>query len=115
MTKGKLTGKETSIPGWLELDDLMLHKDMEARQPVGLHILGVVMPDQSFVPQSAILGKALQNPPETRLRPGWLDLKTVKFHDVREKIGPKGPYLDGRLDASNHFYPDGREILYPKP
>jgi hypothetical protein len=100
MTNQEREGQEQWIEGWLELYDLTLHKKMEARLPEGLYIRGVVGPDQSFVPQSAILGGPLDNPPETGLRLGWLDLTTVKFHDVREAIGPHRPYVLGFGRAS---------------
>jgi hypothetical protein len=68
---------------------------------------------KKYMPQSDIIGETLHNPPETGIMTGWLDLTTLEFHDVREKIGPKGPYINGKMDSSKHFYPDGKEITDP--
>lgn len=92
-------------PGWLELYDLSLHRDMEARIPRGAYIKGVIKTNNFFSPQSEILGHAILKPRDINIMKGWLELETLSFHRMMEAVSPKPPYVNGDIDQDQHFYP----------
>ena len=106
ITKPAVEAKLPTAPGWLELYDLSLHRDVEGVAPQGLYIKGDVGPGKSLVPKSRILGSATAQPPETGVSRGWLELSGLRFHQMQESVAPVEPYVDGVLDEDGRFYPD---------
>ncbi|MCM1983746.1 hypothetical protein [Lyngbya confervoides] len=97
---------EHSIPGWLELHDLSLHADSEARSPYGLYLTGRVGPGHRFRFKGSVSGTPIAKPPQLQGTPGWLEINTLTFHPEAEARPPHPPYLPGIMDHANHFYPD---------
>ncbi len=93
------------MPGWLELYDLSLHGDMEARSPKGAYIRGSIGPEPKFLPESEVLGKAIPKQDDCQ-NSGWVELETLKFHHDIEAVAPIPPYIYVRRDEAGHFYPD---------
>lgn len=92
------------VPGWLELYDLSLHTDTEAQAPKGAYIRGRIGTEQKFIPELAVLGRAIQ--PEGRcVYSGWLELETLRFHDDIEAVAPIPPYIQIRWNEVGRFYP----------
>ncbi|MDJ0715434.1 MAG: hypothetical protein QNJ54_14610 [Prochloraceae cyanobacterium] len=106
MTNQKERVEHRGVPGWLELYDLSLHRDMEARIPMSPYIRGMVIFETRFEPDDEITGKAREKPPEAALTPGWVNLTNVQFHSDVEAIAPIPPYVHGEIDEQQHFYPD---------
>ena len=94
------------MPGWLELHDLSLHQDTEAVAPRGLYVQGLVGEDGSFEPTSDIKGDAVGRAPGTGTSPGWVELRTRRFHRAMEAVAPAPPYVEGVMDESGAFYPN---------
>lgn len=109
MTTQEKRNEQKGVPGWLELYDLSLHSDVEARSPLGAYIRGIVDFDtHSFEPsEENISGKPIEKPWEIGGTPGWVELRNVQFHGDMEAIQPSKPYMHGFMDRDNHFYPDG--------
>jgi hypothetical protein len=56
------TNQNRGMPGWLELYDLSLHGDMEARIPLNAYIRGLIGGEKKFSPGSEVIGKAIPKP-----------------------------------------------------
>ncbi len=97
---------EHSIPGWLELHDLSLHADSEARTPYGPYIIGMVGPGHRFHFKGTISGNSIDTPPGFQGTPGWVELNTISFHQDFEAVQPHPPFVHGVMDNTHHFYPD---------
>lgn len=98
--------QDKGIPGWLELYDLGLHGDMEARLPIGAYIRGNISPGRQFSPASNIIGTAISKPEGIDSDRGWVELETLTFHRDMEAVAHLPPYVQGEMDENNHFYPD---------
>jgi len=94
------------VPGWLDLHDLVLHRDTEAVAPTGLYIKGNIGTGNKFTPTSKILGKPIARDAGARSSPGWVDLVDQTFHQMQESVAPKPPYVKGVMDAKSKFYPE---------
>ena len=94
------------IPGWLELHNLSLHGDIEARSPSGAYIKGIINEEDQFSPTSEILGQAIPQPEDIGQNSGWVELETRRFHSDIEAVTPRPPYVHGLRDHEAHFYPD---------
>lgn len=106
MLEQEKIGKDRGIPGWLELYDLSLHPDIEARNPRGAYIRGIISTEKQFAPESEILGKAISKPENIGQNSGWLDLETLQLHSDIQAVAPSLPYVHGQMDEEGHFYPD---------
>ena len=95
-------------PGWLELYDLSLHSNVEARTPLGPYIHGMVdLVNRRFEPDKlTISGEPMKKSSEISGTPGWVELRTVQFHGDMEAVRLIPPYVQGLMDEKNHFYPD---------
>ncbi len=113
MTNQEKRNEERGVPGWLELYDLSLHRDFEARTPLGAYIRGMVYSgNRKFEPSGeTISGKLLEPPLEMGGTPGWVELRKVQFYGDMVAIAPTPPYVHGFMDRENHFYPDGETIV----
>jgi hypothetical protein len=100
--------EETGTPGWLELYDLSLHSDVEARLPQGPYLRGQVdFEHRRFEPDElTILGTPMINPSEFGGTPGWVELSSLQFYGDMTAIQPSPPYIHGLMDSAQHFYPD---------
>lgn len=94
------------MPGWLELYDLSLHPDIEARSPRGAYVKGIINEEDQFSPTSVILGQAIPKPEDIGQNSGWIELETRRFHSDIEAVAPRPPYVHGVRDKEHHFYPD---------
>ena len=103
--KGKM-GQARGMPGWLELYDLSLHRDMEAQSHKGAYILGTIAEEKRFFPTSAILGQAIPKPEDIGQDSGWVELETRRFHSDIEAVAPIPPYVHGVRDKDGKFYPN---------
>ena len=100
-------------PGWLELYDLSLHSDIEARSPRGLYIKGKINEEQRFFPTSEVLGTAIPKPEDIGQNSGWVELENRRFHSEIEAVAPRHPYIKGIKDQDDNFYPHKPyEIIY---
>ena len=106
MSAPEKISQNTGMPGWLELYDLSLHGDMEARIPINAYIRGTIGGAKKFAPASEILGKVIPKPEGMSRNPGWVELETLQFHRDIEAVAPIPPYVHGEMDQDNHFYPD---------
>lgn len=109
MTKLEKLEQSNGIPGWLELYDLSLHQDIEARAPKGAYIRGMIRgavgTDLQFVPRSEVLGEAIPKQDACQ-NSGWVELETLRFHQDIEAVAPVPPYINVRRDEAGHFFPD---------
>jgi hypothetical protein len=100
-------------PGWLELYDLSLHSDVEARSPMGAYIQGKISEEQHFFPTSEVRGKAIPKPEDIGQNSGWVELETRRFHSDIEAVAPRHPYITGTKDQDGNFYPhEPYEIIF---
>lgn len=100
-------------PGWLELYDLSLHSDVEARSPRGTYIKGKISEEQHFFPASDVLGTAIPEPEDIGQNSGWIELETRRFHSDIEAVAPHPPYIKVTRDKNGYFYPhEPYEIIY---
>lgn len=106
MSAPEKRSQDRGMPGWLELYDLTLHKDMEAQSPKGSYIKGMIKEGERFFPTSEILGRAIQKPENIGQNSGWVELETRRFHSDIEAVAPHYPYVKGTKDQDGHFYPN---------
>ncbi len=113
MTNQEQRKEERGVPGWLELYDLSLHSDVEARTPLGAYILGIVdLQNNSFKPSGETIdGNAIERPSDIGGTPGWVELSNLQFYGDMVARTPIPPYVHGFMDRDNHFYPDGKTIV----
>jgi hypothetical protein len=102
--------ESVAMPGWMELYDLSIHRDVEAIAPTGYHVRGLINEDRLFEPTSGVLGEALYPPPESTV-PGWVELKTLASHRDMEAVAPVEPYVHGVFDNEGRFYPDEPPVI----
>ena len=116
MTNQEKRNEERGVPGWLELYDLSLHSDVEARTPLGAYIRGTVdFGNRSFKPGGeTIYGESKEPPIDMGRTPGWVELSKVQFYGDMVARLPQEPYVKGFVDRDNHFYPYGKTIVMPR-
>lgn len=103
MTTQRKLEQPGEMPGWLELYDLSLHRDIEAQVPRGAYIRGRVGAEK-FTPMSEVLGEAIPKRDACQ-NSGWVELETLRFHHDIEAVAPILPYIQVRRDQAGHFYP----------
>ena len=116
MTNQEKGNEGRGVPGWLELYDLSLHSDVEARTPLDAYIRGIVdFGNHSFKPsEDTISGESREPPINMGRTPGWVELSKPQFYgDIVARL-PEKPYVKGFVDEDNHFYPYGKTIVMPR-
>jgi hypothetical protein len=114
MSNNEKINHPEGTPGWLELYDLSLHPDMEARSPHGAYIKGIIKANNYFSPTSEILGYAIPKPTDIDTMNGWVEIETLRFHGDIEAVAQTPPYVCGDIDRDRHFYPrEPYALVYP--
>ncbi|MEJ2309334.1 MAG: hypothetical protein P8Z31_01150 [Gammaproteobacteria bacterium] len=93
-------------PGWLDLHNLNLHRDMEAVAPAGLFVQGRIDENDRFTPTSGVQGTAIGEAPVNGTTRGWLELSDQQFHAMQESVSPREPYVNGVMAEDGTYFPD---------
>lgn len=95
------SGRESKVPGWMELRSGRIHRDIEAVTVSGPSVRGNVVPG-GFDP-SRVVENMEQANPKGEGGGDWIELTTGQIHAMVEGVAPIAPYLTGRIVSSGHF------------
>jgi len=104
---GSTSGAPASGAAWMSLSDGATHPGSET--PKGLYVSGTVV-DGAFQPSGDVQGDGTMGGDDGQ--PGWIDLRTGKFHSDTEATAPRKPYVKAVKAGNGSVAPTTRTVTY---